>query len=363
MILRKKIQCRRTKNEWKKLPQPDQLIKFFYWCSIPDNGWCRTVLHDQRHWRILTIQWPVVSTHCQETKIPLNRKVGFEETPKNGPLLEFTTSYLQGDYGVEIRIEAVNKDNSHSWVRISHGLNKLVTDLSNNKENDNTEQETSEMQFEEFALRLNASDFASRSKAKAKPRRRTSACSSTRTVPICERIWTDIEPGKQSNIAYPVSEQLSTLLRHGHLSREDDGAIEFWRKRKIFGTNLSTLNIGLTICGRARWEEAEATSKIPVLYWSIRTRNSLSPSSSRSFRTQSHWSFITGRCINSERFLRVHLSHRMCNQITLHGEFRIDTGRTNFERKQTVFFTSVDPMNREHRDPDDINLNAPRLAW
>ena len=85
------------------------------------------------------------------------------------------------------------------------------------------------MQFEEYALRLNASDFASRSKANAKPRRRTSVCSSTRTVPICERIWTDIEPGTQSKIACPVSKQLSTLLRHGHLSREDDGAIEFWR--------------------------------------------------------------------------------------------------------------------------------------
>ena len=40
--------------------------------------------------------------------------------------------------------------------------NKFVTNLNNN------EQETSEMQFEEFALRLNASDFASRLKAKAK---------------------------------------------------------------------------------------------------------------------------------------------------------------------------------------------------
>ena len=29
----------------------------------------------------------------------------------------------------------------------------------------------------------------------------------------------------------------------------------------IFGTNLSTLNTGLTICGRARWQEAEATRK------------------------------------------------------------------------------------------------------
>ena len=52
-------------------------------------------------------------------------------------------------------------------------------DLSN-KEDDENEQETSEMQFEGFALKTNASDFASRSKAKAKPRRRTSACSSSR---------------------------------------------------------------------------------------------------------------------------------------------------------------------------------------
>ena len=26
-----------------------------------------------------------------------------------------------------------------------------------------------------------------------------------------------------------MSKQLSTLLRHGHLPREEDGAIEFWR--------------------------------------------------------------------------------------------------------------------------------------
>ena len=64
-------------------------------------------------------------------------------------------------------LNLVNKDNSHSWVRISHGLNKLVTDLIN-KENDN-EQETSEMQFEDCALKTNVLAFASRSKAEAKP--------------------------------------------------------------------------------------------------------------------------------------------------------------------------------------------------
>ena len=147
---------------------------------------------------------------------------------KIGPVLEVTTIYLQGKFGVEIRIESVNKDNSHSWVRISHGLKKLVTDLIDKGYDDN-EEETSGMKSEEFALKTNVLAFASRSKAKTKPRRRTSACSSTRTVPICERFSADVEPGTYSNIAFPVSQRLTTLLRHGHLPREEDGAIEFWR--------------------------------------------------------------------------------------------------------------------------------------
>ena len=116
-----------------------------------------------------------MSTLCQEMK-------------NHGSVFEVTTSYLQGEYGMEIRIESVNKDHSHSWVRIYHGLNKLVTDLNNN------EQETSEMQFEDYALKSNVLAFASRSKAKAKPQRRLSASSSTKTVPFGERTWTDIEP-------------------------------------------------------------------------------------------------------------------------------------------------------------------------
>ena len=129
----------------------------------------------------------------------------------------------------KLEIESVNKENSHSWVRISHGLNKLVTDVSNNKDDNNNEQEPPEMQFEDFAFQTNVLAFASRSKAKAKPRRRMSASSSTRTLPIGERTWTDIEPEDYSPIAYPVSKQLSSLLRHGNLPRVDDGAIEFWR--------------------------------------------------------------------------------------------------------------------------------------
>ena len=85
------------------------------------------------------------------------------------------------------------------------------------------------MQFEEYALKLNAGDCASRSKAKAKRQRRDPASSSTRTILIWERTWTDIEPQKYSLSDYPVSKKLINLLRHGSLPLDNDGAIEFWR--------------------------------------------------------------------------------------------------------------------------------------
>ena len=59
-----------------------------------------------------------------------------------------------------------------------------------------------------------------------------------------------------------MSKKLINLLGHGSLPREEDGAIEFWRKKKIiFGTILSNLNIGLMKCGRVQWQEAEVTRK------------------------------------------------------------------------------------------------------
>ena len=126
---------------------------------------------------------------------------------KIGPVLEVATCCLHGKYGVEIRIMSMNKDNSHSWV----------TKLNNN------EQETSEVQFEEYALKLDASDFACRSKAKAKPQRREPAGSSTRTILIGK----EFGPGAYSISDYGVSKKLIHLLRHGRLHRENDGAIEF----------------------------------------------------------------------------------------------------------------------------------------
>ena len=204
------------KERVEKLPQPDQLKKI---CT--DAGFLKTVEVGQYFMTKYTdelLQF-AESVACREYTLPRDEK---SSDPKGwirgntqiGPMLEVTTSYLQGKHGVEIRIESVNKDNSHSWVRISHGLNKLVTDLIA-KEYDDDEQETSTTKTEVFAS-------AGRPKAKAKPRRPSSAYSSSRTVPIIGRIWIEIESGAQFDQAYPVAKRRNTLLRHGELPREED---------------------------------------------------------------------------------------------------------------------------------------------
>ena len=232
------------------------------------------------------------SVACREYTLPRDEdssepKGWIRGNTKIGPALEVTTCCLQGKYGVEIRIESVNKDNSHSWVRVSHGLKKLVTNL-NSKDQDDNEEETSEMQFEEYALKLNAGDFASRSKAKAKPQRRDLASSSTRTIPVENRTWTDVEPGKYSLSDYPVSQKLINLLRHGSLLRDNDGAIEFWRRKDYLQDHF-------VICHHwsdEKWKSGVAGGGGHKKRFQYCTDSSGTisylPSSSRSFRTQSY---------------------------------------------------------------------------
>ena len=308
---------------------------------------------------------------CREHTLPRDEKSSdpkgsIRGNTKIGPVLEVTTRYLQGTYGVEIRIGYINKDNSHSWVRISHGLNKLVTDLSN-KEDDDNEQETSETKTEEFALKTIVLAFAIRSKAKAKPRRSTSACSSTRTVPICERSWTDVEPGTYSHIAYPVSKRLSTLLRHGDLPREEDEAFEFWR---------------LKDCLRNEFENSRHWSDE---MWKSRIAGGGGNNNKKRFQCCTDSS---GQEILHLRALQGHSGRNLVNPslkdnvlipnnffeyiyhigcaLNLHSTRNsglIPGGQNLSKERQTVFFTAVNPMNKEHKDPYEIDLNAPRLAW
>ena len=303
---------------------------------------------------------------CREYTLPRDEdssepKGWIRGNTKIGPVLEVTTCCLQGKYGVEIRIKCVNKDNSHSWVRISHGLNILVTNM-NNKDQDGDEQETSEMQFEDYALKSNARDFASRSKAKAKPQRRTSASSSTKTIPIGERTWTDIEAQEYSLSDYPVSKKLINILRHGSLPRDTDGAIEFWRTKDylqdhfVFCHHWSDVKWKSSMSGggseKKRFQYCTDSSGT-ILYL-----RALQGHSGRSLNDPS----LQDNVIIPDGFFK-YIYHVGC-AINLHSIINsgLTPGEQNLSNRQTVFFLPVDPMNKEHKDPDTIDLGAPRLA-
>ena len=131
-ILAQENLMQKYKERVERLPQPDRLLKI---CT--DAGFLKTVEVGQyfmtKHTdEFLQFAEPVT---CREYTLPRDDKSTdpkgwIQGKTRMGPVLEVTTGYLQGKYGVEFRKESVNKDNSHSWVRISHGLIKLVTDLT-----------------------------------------------------------------------------------------------------------------------------------------------------------------------------------------------------------------------------------------
>ena len=133
---------------------------------------------------------------CREYTLPRSDessqpKGWIQGNTRTGPVLEITTNYLYGKHGIEVRIWSLSKNNSQSWVRISHGSNKFVIDSNYN----NTEVPADLP--EEQASQLIVKGFAARSKAKAKPQRREPV-ELPSIIPTNERKWIDIEPGELS---------------------------------------------------------------------------------------------------------------------------------------------------------------------
>ena len=52
----------------------------------------------------------------------------------------------------------------------------------------------------------------------------------------------------------------------------------------------------------------------------------------------------------------------MCNQFTFHHPFGIDTWRSKFEQQTDSIGSACGSHGPNHKDPDTIDLNAPRLA-
>ena len=161
-----------------------------------------------------------------------------------------------------------------------------------------------------------------------------------------------------------MSKKLIYLLRHGSLPRDNDGAIEFWRIKD----NLQDHFVFCHHWSDEKWKSAMAgggggghkkrfqhcaDSSGTILYLralqGYSGRNLIDPS-------------LQDNVVIPDCFFKC-IYHVGC-AINLHSIINsgLILGGQNLSNTQTVFFLPVNPMDKELKDLDTIDLEAPRLA-
>ena len=159
-----------------------------------------------------------------------------------------------------------------------------------------------------------------------------------------------------------VSKKLIHLLRHGSLPRENDGAVEFWRTNTIFRNISCIVIIGLTKSGRKAWQEEEETRKYFCIVLMLQEQSCTSELFKVIQDAVSLDPTLHDNVIVPDGFFMC-IYHVGC-AINLHSIINsgLIPGGQNLSNRQTVFFLLVDPMDKNRKDPDTIDLEAPRLA-
>ena len=272
-----------------------------------------------------------------------------------GPILEVTTSFQHFKFGVEVRIQSVNEDNSHSWVRISYGTVRYV----NNYIKYDTQNFADPQEEEDVPT--SSGVVAARSKAKAKPQPREST--GTTTIPLSERVWIDIEPSKPDLESYNLSKKVINLLRHNQkLHREQDGAIQFYKIK----FHLRDYHLPIQNWSDDRWLACLAAgggSKRRYQYCSdylgsiiyLRALQGHSGDNLIDLALQDNVLIGPG--------VFPYIYHVGCafNLHSIIGNGLIPGGQ-NLSRRQSVFFLPVDPRDEDHKDPENIDYSVPRHA-
>ena len=272
-----------------RLSQQDRLSKFCMdagFQSVVEIGQYFTTKNNGEQILCNGLSW----IHSSKKRwIITTKRVDLGKHKKIGPVLKVTSSSLHGQHGVVIRILSLSENNTHSWVRISHGSNNFVMDPKRN------DTEVPEDQPEEQAIQLNGKNGACRSKEKAKPQRSELVDKSPSIIPMNARNWIDIEPESHSLSAYEVSKKIIHLLRQQE-QWEENGAVPFLENKTTYSESICTNSLLVRqSMGSMLGSRRRSKMEISVLHWCFRN-NSFFPSSSRTYRTKSYWSFIAGQC-------------------------------------------------------------------
>ena len=177
-----------------------------------------------------------------------------------------------------------------------------------------------------------------------------------------ERTWTDIEPQDYAPTDYSVSKKQINLLRHGSLPRDKDGAIEFWRIKD----NLQKHFLYCHHWSDDKWKSSMAGgggNKKSYQYCTdssgvILYLRALQGHSGRSLIDPS----LQDNVIVPDGFFK-YIYHVEC-AINVHSIINsgLTPGGQNLSKRQTVFFLPVNTMDKEHKDPETVDLEAPRFA-
>ena len=347
MILRKKICCKSTKNEWTKIAW----LSFVLDAGFLKNSWSRTVFHDKRHWRILTIY-----RISGMSWVHLAKRRRFIWTKR------------------------LHQREHQNWARIGSFNLLLTRKIWGGNQNSVCEQRP----FSEFLM-----DWISWS--------RTWATQRTTTSRKLLR-WSSKNLRDWMQVILQADQRKTTKTRFCQLIHKN--FTHWWGE---FGLMLNQESIRSTIIQcRRNWSSSswKSTSRQWWNDWILENNWS----SYGHFLFYHHWSDekwksrMAGGGGNKKRYqycadssgaflyLRALQSHSGRNRIdpslqdkvvildgffkyvyhvgcaTFHHQFRIDSWRTKFEQQTDSIFLLVDPMDKEHKDLDTIDLGAPRLA-
>ena len=158
-----------------------------------------------------------------------------------------------------------------------------------------------------------------------------------------------------------MSKRLSTLLRHGDLPREDDGAIEFWRIKDYLQNHF----VHSRHWSDEKWKSIMAKGGGNKKRFQYCTDSSGEILYLRALQGHSGRNLIDPTLQDNVliRTISSYIYHVGC-AINLHSIINsgLIPGGQNLSKRQTVFFLRVNPMDKEHKDPETIDLKAPRLA-
>ena len=120
--------------------------------------------------------------------------------------------------------------------------------------------------------------------------------------------------------------------------------------------------IGLTISGRKAWQKEEETRKDTSIVL-IRQEQSCTSELFKAIQDAVslillYKTMLLFRATSSSTFIMSDVQS-ILHSITNSG---LIPGGQNLSNRQTVFFLPVDPMDKNHKDPDTIDLNEPRHA-